>query len=75
MANILNKQNNKNYKKMNTQNRILLIYIFALIPFLYCKSQVTAENEKLLRVWLISLNKFLSLTKRPDTIMATTALP
>lgn len=46
MANILNKQNNKNYKKMNTQNRILLIYIFALIPFLYCKSQVTAENEE-----------------------------
>ncbi len=31
---------------MNTQNRILLIYIFALIPFLYCKSQVTAENEE-----------------------------
>ena len=31
---------------MNTQNRILFIYIFALIPFLYCKSQVTAENEE-----------------------------
>lgn len=31
---------------MNTQNRIILIYIFALIPFLYCKSQIIAENKE-----------------------------